>query len=150
MCIMLIMVAKSFCTQSGVCQGWPLYPFLLDFLIDGIMIVRTLSVPSCHATRRKYEGWRCTPTSTDWKLSTEFTTSGDDRQGCSLSTFLFNFVIDTIMKDSLPASNACGVEMLPWHSLTDIEYADGIDFRGSDAVIMQTSSSNHQRQQHQC
>ncbi|KER29536.1 hypothetical protein T265_13343, partial [Opisthorchis viverrini] len=68
------------------------------------------------------------------KLCPEFTTSTGVRQGCPLSPFLFNFVIDTIMKDALPASNACGVEVLPGPPLTDIEYADDIALLGSDPV----------------
>ncbi|KER20190.1 hypothetical protein T265_11208 [Opisthorchis viverrini] len=68
------------------------------------------------------------------KLSPEFTTSSGVRQGCPLSLFLFNFVIDTIMEDSLPASNACGAEVLPGPPLTDIEYADDIALLGSDPV----------------
>ncbi|KER21156.1 hypothetical protein T265_10452 [Opisthorchis viverrini] len=68
------------------------------------------------------------------ELSSEFTTSSGVRQGCPLSPFLFNFVIDTIMEDSLPASNACGVEALPGPPPTDIEYADDIALLGSDPV----------------
>ncbi|KER22441.1 hypothetical protein T265_09458 [Opisthorchis viverrini] len=55
------------------------------------------------------------------KLSPEFTTSSDGRQGCPLLPFLFNFVIDTIMEDSLPASKVCGIEVPPGRLLTDIE-----------------------------
>ncbi|KER20866.1 hypothetical protein T265_10674 [Opisthorchis viverrini] len=39
-------------------------------------------------------------------------------------TMGFHFVIDTIMEAALPASNACGVDVLPGRSLTNIEYAD--------------------------
>ncbi|KER33161.1 hypothetical protein T265_00862 [Opisthorchis viverrini] len=70
------------------------------------------------------------------KLSPEFTTSSGARQGCPLSLFLFNFIIDTIMEDSLPASNACGVEVLPGPPLTDIEYADDIALLGSDPMAV--------------
>ncbi|KER32658.1 hypothetical protein T265_01342 [Opisthorchis viverrini] len=76
------------------------------------------------------------------KLSPEFTTSSGVRQGCPLSPFLFNFVIDTIMEDSLPASNARGVEVVHGPSLTDIEYADDIALLGSDPVVMQTILTN--------
>ncbi|KER25906.1 hypothetical protein T265_14120, partial [Opisthorchis viverrini] len=68
------------------------------------------------------------------KLSPEFTTSSGVRLDCPLSPFLFKFVIDTIMEDSLTASNACGVEVLPGPPLTDVEYADDIALLGSDPV----------------
>ncbi|KER31298.1 hypothetical protein T265_02479 [Opisthorchis viverrini] len=55
------------------------------------------------------------------KLSPEFTTSSGVRQGCPLSPFLFNFVIDTIMEDSIPASYACEIEVLPGPPLTNIK-----------------------------
>ncbi|KER19410.1 hypothetical protein T265_15549, partial [Opisthorchis viverrini] len=76
------------------------------------------------------------------KLSPEFTTSSGVRQGCPLSPFLFNFVIDTITEDSLPASNTCGVEVLPGPPPTDIEYADDIAILGSNPVAMQTILNN--------
>ncbi|KER32620.1 hypothetical protein T265_01308 [Opisthorchis viverrini] len=76
------------------------------------------------------------------KLSSEFTISSDVRQGCRLSPFLFNFVIDTIMEDALPAFNACGVEVIPGPTLTDIEYANDIALLGSDPVVMQTILNN--------
>ncbi|KER27485.1 LOW QUALITY PROTEIN: hypothetical protein T265_13775 [Opisthorchis viverrini] len=73
------------------------------------------------------------------KLSPKFTTSSGVRQGCALSPFLFNFVIDAIMEDSLSASNACGVEVIPGSPLTDIEYADDMAPLGSGPVVMQTN-----------
>ncbi|KER24368.1 hypothetical protein T265_14433, partial [Opisthorchis viverrini] len=70
------------------------------------------------------------------KLSSEFTASNGARQGCPLSSFLFNFVIETIMKDSRSASNACEVEVLPGCPLTNIEYVDNIAVVGSDPVLI--------------
>jgi hypothetical protein len=76
------------------------------------------------------------------KLSPEFNTSSGVRQGCPLSPFLFNFVIDMIMEHSLPASNTCGVELLPGCSLTDMEYADDIALLGSDPSQLQVILNN--------
>ena len=76
------------------------------------------------------------------KLSPEFTTSSGVRQGCPLSPFLFNFVIDMLLEISLPASETSGVEMLPGRSLADIEYADDIALLGSDPSEMQMILNN--------
>ncbi|KER24300.1 hypothetical protein T265_07987 [Opisthorchis viverrini] len=70
------------------------------------------------------------------RLPSELNSWSGIRQGCLLSPFLFNFVIDAIMKDSLPASNVCGVEVLPGRPLTDIEYADDIALLGSDPMVV--------------
>ncbi|KER21560.1 hypothetical protein T265_10132 [Opisthorchis viverrini] len=72
------------------------------------------------------------------KLSPEFATFSGVRQGFPLSPFLFNFIIDTIMEDSLSVSNCCGVKVLPKRPLTDIEYADDIALLASDPVVTQT------------
>ncbi|GAA54556.1 hypothetical protein CLF_103839 [Clonorchis sinensis] len=48
---------------------------------------------------------------------TTFTTSSGAMQGCPLSTFVFNFVIDVLLEISLPVSATSGVEMLPGRSL---------------------------------
>ncbi|KER23243.1 hypothetical protein T265_08815 [Opisthorchis viverrini] len=69
------------------------------------------------------------------KLSPEFDTSSGVRQGCPLSPFLSNFVIDTINEDSLPACNAWEFEVLPGPQLTGIEYADDIALLGSNPVM---------------
>jgi hypothetical protein len=76
------------------------------------------------------------------KLSPEFTTTSGVRQGCPLSPFLFNFVIDMMMELSLPASDTCGVEVLPGCSVKDIEYADDIALLGSDPSQMQIILNN--------
>ena len=76
------------------------------------------------------------------QLSPEFTTSSGVRQGCPLSPFLFNFVIDLLIESSLPAYNTCGVEILPGCPLIDIEYADDLALLGSDPLEMQTILNN--------
>ena len=71
------------------------------------------------------------------KLSPEFTASSDVRQGCPLSPFLFNFVIDLLIQSSLPVSGTCGFELLPGCPLVDIEYADDVALLGLDPSEMQ-------------
>ncbi|CAH8649174.1 unnamed protein product [Schistosoma margrebowiei] len=57
------------------------------------------------------------------ELSSELITSSGVRQGCPLSPFLFNFVIDVLLEISLSSSKFTGVELLPGGSLVDLEYA---------------------------
>jgi hypothetical protein len=76
------------------------------------------------------------------KLSPEFTKTSGVRQGCPLSPFLFNFVIELLIESSLPASGTCGVELLPGRTLIDIEYADDIALLGSDPLEMQAILNN--------
>ena len=58
------------------------------------------------------------------ELSNSFTTKSGVRQGCPLSPFLFNFVIDEIMEHCLSNVTSTGVEMLPGEKIVDLEYAD--------------------------
>ena len=58
------------------------------------------------------------------RLPAPFSISTDVRQGCPISPFLFNVVIDDIMKAALD-SGAEGVE-LPTGSLSDLDYVDNI------------------------
>jgi len=76
------------------------------------------------------------------QLSPEFSISSGVRQGCPLSPFLFNFVIDLILQSSLPVSASCGVELLPGGCLTDMEYADDIALLGSDPSQIQIILNN--------
>ncbi|TNN20796.1 LINE-1 reverse transcriptase, partial [Schistosoma japonicum] len=72
------------------------------------------------------------------ELSSEFLTSSGVRQGCPLSPFLFNFVIDMLLDITMSSSDFSGVDFLPGASLTDLEYADDIVLFGEDADKMQS------------
>ncbi|VDP33341.1 unnamed protein product [Schistosoma margrebowiei] len=63
---------------------------------------------------------------------------GGVRQGCPLSPFLFNFVVDVLLEITLSSSKFPGVELLPGGSLVDLEYADDIVLFGEDADKMQS------------
>ena len=76
------------------------------------------------------------------QLSPEFSISSGIRQGCPLSHFLFNFVIDSILQSSLLVSGSCGVELLPGGCLTDMEYADDIALLGSNPSQIQIIINN--------
>ncbi|CAH8450567.1 unnamed protein product [Schistosoma margrebowiei] len=78
------------------------------------------------------------------ELSSELITSSGVRQGCPLSPFLFNFVVDVLLEMTLFLSKFPGVELLPGGSLVDLEYADDIVLF-EDADKMQ--SSDHSKQQ---
>jgi hypothetical protein len=71
------------------------------------------------------------------KLTPSFTTSSGVRQGCPISPFLFNFVMDDILKTALRESNGSGVDLLPGPKLTDIEYADDIALLGRTTESIQ-------------
>ena len=59
-------------------------------------------------------------------LSDSFPTTSGVRQGCPLSPFLFNFVVDMIMDITLQGLDDAGVEYFPVENLTDLDYADDI------------------------
>ncbi|VDO95660.1 unnamed protein product [Schistosoma margrebowiei] len=58
------------------------------------------------------------------ELSSELIISSGVRQGCPLSSFLFNFVVNVLLEITLSSSKFPGVELLPGGSLVDLEYAD--------------------------
>ncbi|MGL5231889.1 MAG: reverse transcriptase domain-containing protein, partial [Fusobacteriaceae bacterium] len=71
------------------------------------------------------------------KVSESFKTSSGVRQGCPISPFLFNFIMDDIMKIALRSTDDVGVELLPGPKITDIEYADDIALLGNSEEVMQ-------------
>jgi hypothetical protein len=71
------------------------------------------------------------------QLTRAFSTSSGVRQGCPISPFLFNYIVDDILEGALKGSEDLGVELLPGNKLTDIEYAD-------DIALLSSSSSNMQ------
>ena len=78
------------------------------------------------------------------KLSPEFPTTSGVRQGDPLSHFLFNFVIDIIMKEALSITETEEVEVLPGASLADLEYADDVALLGTNPETMQNVLTNLQ------
>ena len=55
------------------------------------------------------------------ELSKSFPTKSGVRQGCPLSPFLFNFVIDEIMRRTLEGLQNPGVQAVAGESLVDLE-----------------------------
>ena len=60
------------------------------------------------------------------ELSKSFPTTSGVRQGCPLSPFLFNFIIDEILDHTIGGSNCSGVHLTTEENLVDLEYADDI------------------------
>ncbi|VDQ04863.1 unnamed protein product [Trichobilharzia regenti] len=63
-------------------------------------------------------------------------------QGCPLSPFLFNFIIDILMDLTLTHFSDSGIDLLPGNDLVDLEHADDIVLLGEDAVKIQQSLLN--------
>ncbi|CAH8584158.1 unnamed protein product [Dicrocoelium dendriticum] len=59
-------------------------------------------------------------------LSDRFPTTSGVRQGCPISPFLFNFIVDSIMECSLAESHDVDIEVLHVERLVDLNYADDI------------------------
>ncbi|CAH8513614.1 unnamed protein product [Schistosoma haematobium] len=76
--------------------------------------------------------------------SSAFATSSGVRQGCPLSPFLFNFIIDLLMEITFSSTEFSGIDLLPG-SLIDLEYADDIVLFGEDADKMQSFGSTEQQ-----
>ncbi|CAH8534076.1 unnamed protein product [Schistosoma haematobium] len=72
-------------------------------------------------------------------LSPLFHPSSGVRQGCPTSPFLFNFVIDDILKTALMNVSNGGVDLLPGERLLDLEYADDIVLQRDNAQAMQSA-----------
>ena len=60
------------------------------------------------------------------ELSKSFPTTSDVRQGCPLSPFLFNSVMDAIMTRALDGLQNPGVHFISGENIVDLEYADDI------------------------
>ncbi|VDO87663.1 unnamed protein product [Schistosoma margrebowiei] len=72
------------------------------------------------------------------KLSSELIKSSGVHQGCPLSPFSFNFVVDMLLEIKLSSSKFPGVELLPGDSLFELKYADDIVLFNEDANKMQS------------
>ena len=60
------------------------------------------------------------------QLSRTFNTTSGVRQGCPISPFLFNFVIDDILHRTIDKRIISGINVLETGNFFDLEYADDI------------------------
>ena len=60
------------------------------------------------------------------QLCQSFDTSSGLRQGCSISPFLFNFVMDEVMRTALAEHETAGVDLVMGERLCNLEYADDV------------------------
>jgi hypothetical protein len=74
-------------------------------------------------------------------MSSSFTVTSGVRQGCPISPFLFNFVIDDILQRSLEPIENCGVELIPGTRVADLDYADDIALVGENSNVIQSALS---------
>ncbi|KAH9583147.1 hypothetical protein MS3_00000436 [Schistosoma haematobium] len=67
------------------------------------------------------------------EMSSAFAAPIGVRQGCPLSPFLFNFIIDLLMGITFSSTEFSGIDLLPGGPLIDLEYSDDIVLFGEDA-----------------
>nr|VZI27135.1 unnamed protein product [Spirometra erinaceieuropaei] len=72
-------------------------------------------------------------------LSQQFGIRSDVGQSCILSPILFNYAIDQILGKALHEGD--GVEFVPGHRLTDLDYADTIALLASSVGALQSMLS---------
>ena len=58
-------------------------------------------------------------------------------QGCPISPFLFNFLIDSLLETSFSLSPHSGVKLLPGGMVSDLEYADDVLLLSEDPGSLQ-------------
>ena len=84
------------------------------------------------------------------ELSKSFPTRSGVRQGCPLSPFLFNFVIDEIMRQTLKGLQNPGVHVRAGEKLVDLEYADDVvllfeDVQEAQSVLDKLHHHHHRQ-----
>ena len=60
------------------------------------------------------------------EFSKSFTSGSGVRQGCPLSPFLFNFVVDAVIKRTPEDFQNLGVQIMAGENLVDLDYANDI------------------------
>ena len=58
-------------------------------------------------------------------------------QGCPVSPFLFNFVMDSLLESAFSLSPHSGVELLPGGTVSDLEYANDVLLMSEDPSSLQ-------------
>ena len=72
------------------------------------------------------------------EYSASFPITNGVRQGCPMSPFLFNFVVDDVLSRAF-ASGEAGIDFLPGTRIRDLDYADDIVIFGDNPRILQTT-----------
>ena len=72
------------------------------------------------------------------EYSASFPITNGVRQGCPMSPFLFNFVVDDVLSRAF-ASGEAGIDFLPGTRIRDLDYADDIVIFGDNPRILQAT-----------